>query len=281
MSGEITRVLLVDDDEDDYILTRGLLGEAKQSSYRLTWSRSYEDGLKAASRREDHVCLVDYRLGERSGVELIREARRSGVGTPMILLTGQGDYGVDVEAMRAGADDYLVKDEVTAALLERAIRYAIERHKAVGKLQELAAIVESSEDAILGKTLEGVITSWNKGAEKMYGYAAEEIVGKSVYDIVPPERRDELEQILERLKRGEAVERLETVRVRKDGTTVDVSATISPIKDQGGRVIGASAIARDITERKRAEEALRESEARWRVTVQAARVGTWVMDIET
>jgi DNA-binding NtrC family response regulator len=106
---ETIKVLLIDDDEDDYILTRELLTEVKIGKYALDWAASYEDGLKIAGRREHHVCLVDYRLGERTGVQLIREARESRLTTPMILLTGQGDHDVDVEAMEAGATDYLVK----------------------------------------------------------------------------------------------------------------------------------------------------------------------------
>ncbi len=124
-SAEI-KVLLIDDDEDDYILTRELLAEVEGGSYALDWASSYEEGLRVAARREHHVCLVDYRLGERSGVELIREARESHLTTPMILLTGQGNHDVDVEAMQAGATGYLVKDGTASARLERTIRYAVE-----------------------------------------------------------------------------------------------------------------------------------------------------------
>ena len=121
----------------------------------------------------------------------------------------------------------------------------------------LAAIVESSEDAILGKSLDGMITSWNRGAEQLYGYTAEEMVGRHVSILAPPERYDEITRILEKLKRGEKVERLETVRVTKGGRRLDVSLTNSPIFDSGGNVVGASAITRDITERKAFEEQLR------------------------
>jgi len=123
---ETIKVLLIDDDEDDYILTRELLSEVKVGKYALDWAPSYEEGLKVAGRREHHVCLVDYRLGERTGVQLIREARESRLTTPMILLTGQGDHDVDVEAMEAGATDYLVKNETPPARLERTIRYAVQ-----------------------------------------------------------------------------------------------------------------------------------------------------------
>jgi len=120
----------------------------------------------------------------------------------------------------------------------------------------LAAIIASSGDAIVGKTLDSVITSWNEAAERMFGYTAAEAVGQQIYLIIPPERHGEEGQILERLRRGERIEHFETVRRRKDGTHIDVSLTVSLIKDSEGRIIGASKIARDITERKRAEQRL-------------------------
>jgi PAS domain S-box-containing protein len=123
----------------------------------------------------------------------------------------------------------------------------------------LAAIVESSDDIIIGKTLEGTITSWNKGAETAYGYSAEEAVGSPISMLVPPERPDEIPMILDSVRRGEKVDHFETVRVAKDGRRLDISLTVSPIRDRAGNVVGASTIARDITEQKRAEEALRES----------------------
>jgi PAS domain S-box-containing protein len=118
----------------------------------------------------------------------------------------------------------------------------------------LAAIVESSDDAIIGKDLNGIILAWNVGAERIFGYTAEEIVGRSVTVLIPPERLAEETSILDRLKRGERVDHFETVRLRKDGTPVDISLTVSPIKDSQGRVVGASKISRDITERKRLDE---------------------------
>ncbi|WP_414577412.1 sensor histidine kinase [Anabaena sp. CCY 9402-a] len=128
----------------------------------------------------------------------------------------------------------------------------------------LAAIVESSEDAIISKTLNGVIVSWNAGAEKLFGYQAQELIGQPVTLLVPAERIDEEAQILEKLKRGERVEHFETLRQRKDGTLINISLTISPVLDTTGRIIGISKIARDISNRKQAEAALLRSEAQLR-----------------
>jgi PAS domain S-box-containing protein len=136
-----------------------------------------------------------------------------------------------------------------------------ERRLAEQATRLLAAVVESSHDAIVSKNLDGVITSWNKGAERLFGYAAEEAVGQNITLIIPPDHRDEERTIVERLTRGERVDHFETVRMRKDSSLLDVALTISPIKDAADRVVGASKLARDITERKRAEEALRQAQA--------------------
>ena len=133
-----------------------------------------------------------------------------------------------------------------------------ERKRAEEMRERLAAVVEFSDDAIIGKNLDGTITSWNSGAEKVFGYSSSEAVGKPMRMLLPPERADEESEILARIGRGESVEHFETVRVRKDGKTIDVSATISPIKDGSGEIVGASKIARDITERKLAEKQLAE-----------------------
>ena len=122
--------------------------------------------------------------------------------------------------------------------------------------QRLAAIVESSDDAILSKDLNGIILSWNSGAQRLFGYTTQEVLGKSVTMLIPEDHRDEEPRILERIRRGERVEPYETIRQRKDGSLINVSLTVSPIRDACGKVVGASKIARDITERKRSEQAL-------------------------
>ena len=126
--------------------------------------------------------------------------------------------------------------------------------------RQLGAIVESSDDAIISKNLDGIISSWNGSAERLFGYTAEEAIGKHITLIIPPDRRDEESIILDQLRRGQRIDHFETIRMRKDGTLIDISITISPIKDPSGRVVGASKVARDITDRKRADAVRNDAE---------------------
>jgi PAS domain S-box-containing protein len=140
----------------------------------------------------------------------------------------------------------------------------------------LAAIVESSDDAIVSKSLDGIITSWNKAAERMFGYTANESIGQHITLILPPDRQDEENGILARIGSGERIDHFQTVRQHKDGSLLDVSVTISPVRDSAGRVIGASKVARDITGQKRAERALRESEQRYQTVTDASPIMIWM-----
>jgi PAS domain S-box-containing protein len=142
----------------------------------------------------------------------------------------------------------------------------------------LAAIVESSGEAIVSKTLDGIVTSWNPAAQRLFGYAPEEIIGRHISALAAPGHEDEMPSILDRIRRGEKVERYDTVRRRKDGSLIDVALTVSPIRDEVGQVIGASKIARDITERKRAEAALRASDARFRSLANTVPDIVWMAD---
>ena len=157
-------------------------------------------------------------------------------------------------------------DSVSQSVLNELPALRLKADKAIGLL---AAIVDSCEDAIVSKTLDGVITSWNAGAERLFGYKASEAVGQHISLIIPVNRGEEETIIIERIKRGERIEHFDTVRVRKDRTTFDVALTISPVRDASGKIVGASKIARDITQRKRMERELRESEDRYRTLADA------------
>ena len=144
------------------------------------------------------------------------------------------------------------------------LRDITERKQRQEELVKLAAIVESSNDAIISKSLDGIILSWNTGAQRIFGYTPQEIIGRPISILIPPDRRDEEPQILQKIRQGESIEQYETVRVRKDGQPINISTTVSPIKDNAGNVVGAAAIKRDITKHKQVEQALRESEEHFR-----------------
>jgi PAS domain S-box-containing protein len=143
----------------------------------------------------------------------------------------------------------------------------------------LAAIVASSDDAIISKTLDGVIVTWNEGASRIFGYEPEEVIGKPITILIPPDRLDEEPAILARLRAGERVDHIQTLRVCKDGRIVNISLSVSPIRNSAGKIIGASKIARDITPQKRSEEALRVSNERFRLMADSAPVLIWIADV--
>jgi PAS domain S-box-containing protein len=145
----------------------------------------------------------------------------------------------------------------------------------------LAAIIESADDAIISKTLDGIITSWNKGAQRIFGYTADEVIGKSVTILIPADHEDEEPAILAQLRAGKRIEHYDTVRVTKDGRRLDISLTVSPIKGPNGEIVGASKIARDITEQRQARRALDEASERLKLALDAARLGDWSWDAKT
>ncbi len=143
MAEKTLHVLLVDDDEDDYIVTRDLLSEIQESPYHVQWVSRAKEALEIMVSHRHEVCLIDYRLGEQNGLDLLRQAVQAGVKAPIILLTGQGEHDVDLEAMRRGASDYLIKGQISGPLLDRSIRYAIERkrlERAMRQSEKLSAV---------------------------------------------------------------------------------------------------------------------------------------------
>ena len=148
MESQGPKVLLVEDNEDDYLIVRDLLRDVESPVFELVWRSDGETGLQALESEAPDICLADFRLGEFTGLELLREARRRGYGVPFILLTGQGDHDIDVQAMEAGASDYLVKDQLQAGLLERAIRFAMERRRQEDALKSSQEELRRSRDEL-------------------------------------------------------------------------------------------------------------------------------------
>jgi PAS domain S-box-containing protein len=269
----LINILLVDDESRNLEVLDSIL---ESPDRQLVRAQSAEAALLALIQNDFAAIVLDIQMPGMSGIELAKliKQRKRNQHIPIIFLTAYYQEDKDVlSGYDVGAVDYLTKP-VDPQILKSKVNVFVElfrsnralaatnlsleneiaeRKQAELARDRLAAIVESSSDAILSKTLDGIITSWNQGAEKMFGHNTEEIVGRSVSLLIPADRSDELELVLERIQREEAVEPFETVRVRKDGRLVHVSLTLSPIKDEAGRIAGVSAIMQDITERKRLE----------------------------
>ena len=247
-------VLLIEDDEDDYIITRALLEKAQTIECDLEWVSTYEEGRDAILTDRYDVCLVDYRLGSGSGLDLLEEVNeRGGVQAPIILLTGQGDLEVDLSAMAAGAADYLSKNEIDAPLLERSIRYAVERKQAEQRIREQAQLLDKARDAILAYDLDGQIVYWNKGAERLTGWAEEDILGEMAHScLYDPDQEDKLKRCHDTMMaEGEWAGEL---RMRTaDGEERVVESRWTLVRDSAGDPKQVLVINTDITERKRLE----------------------------
>ena len=265
-------ILLADDNADmrDYVC------HVLREHYQVTAVCDGESALQSARQRRPDLIVTDIMMPQLDGIGLLQAVRQdeSLKSVPVILLSARAGEESRIEGFDAGADDYLIKPFSARELLARVrsqlamsgIRaQATETERRLRLDAELlASIVASSDDAIVSKNLDGVITSWNRSAERIFGYTAQEAIGQHITLIIPPERHDEEADIIARLRRGERVDHFQTVRRRKDGTLLDVSLTISPVRDAMGRVVGASKVARDITAQVRTEQILRQSEERFR-----------------
>lgn len=247
-------VLIAEDSQNDtFLIVRALRRGGFEPCYHRVQTRA---AMKAAlDEGAWDVVISDYSIPGFGGPAALELFRRRGLDAPFIVVSGVMGEERAVEMIKSGAHYYLMKEHLNrlGKVVQHELRAAeqrrICRHIESGA-SYLASLVQSCDDAIIGKTLDGTVASWNAGAEKLYGYTADEIVGRSISVLFPPYRPQELPEILDKIRNGEPVSRLETVRIRKDRAPIDVSLTISPVKDAGGRVIGASTVARDITQRK-------------------------------
>ncbi len=257
MGEQQLRVLIVEDSvEDTFFIVR----ELQRGGFNVTFERVETHGTMQAALDKGSWDLVisDYSMPTFSGPDALTLYLQSGLEAPFIIVSGVLGEDRAVEMVKAGAHDYVLKDNLRRLVpaVEQELQAARERR--IRKQTEaatayLASIVTCCEDAIIGETLDGTIVSWNAGAERLYGFSAVEMIGSSLSRLMPKYRPEEMPNVMERVGKGEQVQGLETIRIRKDGQPVEVSVTISPIRDGSGRIIGASSVERDISQQKQEE----------------------------
>ena len=253
MSLIASKVLLIEDHPELAQLIGTMLRRATPAFEHLSLGR-LEQGLARLRTGDIAAVILDLGLPDSNGLDSLRRLRREFPELPVVVLTGLEDENAALQSLREGAQDYLLKNEISANVVIRAVRFAMERKRGEQAHARLAAIVECSHDAIIGLSLDGTITSWNPAAERIFGYHADEVAGHPIGMLGRGDVPDELPLVLEWLRRGDPVKDFESVRYAKDGRLVHVALSVSPVKNNSGRTIAASIIARDVEERVQAEK---------------------------
>ena len=259
------KILLVDDDARVRRLIASML--SARPEWEITEAADGQESIAQAHATHPDVVLMDVSMPVMNGLDATRILRREFPQVEVILVSQNDPAIISRQAVEVGARAYCSKSDISRNLLpiiDRALEdrhnhrsdiasQDFARHKSDQTANLLAAIVDSTDDVIISKTLDGIITSWNKAAERVFGYSSKEAIGSHISLIIPKDRLPEEDDILAHIRRGERIEHFDTVRQRKNGSVFDISLTISPVYDSTGRVVGASKVAREITERKRAE----------------------------
>lgn len=264
MSGHRVRILLIEDDEEDYMIAREMLRESEIGQHELEWAKSYDAGVEAIRRNDHDIYLVDYKLGPHDGLTLIREAIGSGCRSPIILLTGQGDHDVDLEAMKAGAADYLVKGQLAAPLLERTIRYAVERAQTLQALrrseERFRFLIEKAHDVVTILDIDSKMLYVSPSVERILGYRPHELIGGSIIYYVDP---DDVSPVLDLFSRagqpGEVASSVEYRFRHKDGSWRFLESVANNLLEDP-IVAGVVVTSRDVTNRRLLQEQLIQSE---------------------
>jgi two-component system, sensor histidine kinase and response regulator len=266
MDNQPLKILLIDDDEDDYVITRDLLANVEGGNFDLEWEGNYTAAVEIIKECRHDIYLIDYQLGAYNGVDLVRLVATSGCKALVIMLTGQGERRVDIEAISAGAADYLVKGSITSAGFERSIRHALERRRAAEALRQseerYRALVENSMGLICTHDLNGILLSINPAAAQALGYQPDEVIGRNLSEFFHASTHSLFGHYLDLIQR----ERVSTGLMRlltKDGEKVVWEFTNS-LQMEEGKPAYVLGYAHDVTESKRFEKALRESEERYR-----------------
>ncbi len=290
MTNPSVRILLVEDDEDDYCLVRSMLSKVPSPGFHLYWVNTYDGAVEATTNCDYDICLLDYHLGEgRNGLDLFQELTSRGLKAPIIFLTGQKDYQLDVEAMKAGAADFLVKDQISTPLLERSIRYAIERRRSEDALREseerLRFIMETSGDAIYRLKYDTMTYEYlSPVIERLTGYTPEEVNSIGFARLIckinqPGEENVSAGLLAKKRREGRTREYFADYLIRtKSGSLRWLGDHSLPWYNDHGQLVGSVGILSDITERKQVEQALRKSEQKFRMLVETMNEGLGVQD---
>lgn len=252
MNDNPIRVLLVDDDENDYILTRDWFSEFQMVGCQLEWIDNYQQAENAIAHNNYDIYLVDYVLGSFNGLELLRQAMAKGCSSPMILLTGQGTREIDLEAMKAGAADYLEKSKLNAPLLERSICYALERKQTAQKIRQQAALLDVATDAIFVHDLDDPILFWNRASEGLYGWSRAEAIGRKTQELWREKNESLLQEALNHLMEHGSWEG-ELHQTTKSGREIIVESRWTLVKNFGNTPQSILVVNTDITEKKQLE----------------------------
>ena len=249
----LVRVLLVEDDEDDYVITRDLLAEVG-SRFELDWCADYDTALAAIREQRHDIYLLDYRLAGHTGLDLVR-AGFIRPAAPIIILTGQNDYEIDLQASALGVDDFLIKQELNAASLERSIRYAISHHRARADLarseEHHRLLAENSTDLVARFALDGTITYASPASRTLLGYEPKQLIGQTVTDLIHPDDRAGQDERRDRVDATPEATPLEFRLRHRDGRWLWSEATVRASRDERGVVVERQAAIRLIEERKR------------------------------
>lgn len=267
---EVKHILMIDDDEDDFFLVNTLLRDVSADQYILEWAPTYEKGIEAIEKKHHDLYLVDYRLGQYTGLDILHHFQHINYEAPVIMLTGKGDYAIDNEAMMAGASDYLVKGEITGPELERAIRYGIMEFKHLRTIAEnerkYFGIFEKSHDLIILADCDKNIIEVNPNALKKLQYAREELLGMNLKSLFMQETQ--AQQFLIDICEDDAIVQREYEFKNKAGHRLDVMVNASKLDEKLGTFL---CVAEDVTEKKREEQEKRHQE-KFVITGRIARV---------
>jgi PAS domain S-box-containing protein len=253
MSETTVHVLLIEDNAALADMIKEILAGSEQR-FAVEAYGTLASGAQRMAKGGADVVILDLALPDSNGLDSVRRLHQTDPDIPIVVLTALENENMALHSLRDGAQDYLIKGQINRMQLIRSIRYAIERRRAEEAHLRLAAIVSSSQDAIIGMDLNGAMISWNRGAERIYGYTAEETVGQGITLLIPENENNPIAAALERLRAGQYVKDFEMAMRAKDGRRFHTAVSLSPVAKASGGLIGFSMIGRDMETRKQAEQ---------------------------